>query len=74
MVIDSNAREESSAPTPNANMSQPVGRNGIVKSPVCQKDTMHQNATTAEASNTFEYSQLQKQMQIPWIPLLGITT
>ena len=53
MVVDSNAEEESSAPTPNANRSQLVGQNGIDKSPALQKDTIHQNATTVDASNTF---------------------
>ena len=53
MVIDSNAGEESSAPTPNANRSQLVGQNGIDKSPARQKDTIHHNATTVDASNTF---------------------
>ena len=53
MVIDSNAGEESSASTPNANRSQLVGKNGIGKSPVRQKATIHQNATTVEVSNSF---------------------
>ena len=52
MVIDSNDGEESSAPTPNANRSQPAGINGIGKSPVLQKDTIHQNAITVEVSNS----------------------
>ena len=53
MVIDSNAGEESSAPTPNANRSQPARLNGIGQSSARQKDTIHQNATTVEVSNSF---------------------
>ena len=53
MVVDSNAEDKSSAPTPNANRSQLVGQNGIDKSPVRQKDTIHRNATPVDASNTF---------------------
>ena len=53
MDIDSNAEEESSAPTRNATRSQLVGKNGIDISPDHQKDTIHQNATTVDASNTF---------------------
>ena len=40
-------------PTRNATRSQLVGQNGIDKSPARQKDTIHQNATTVDASNTF---------------------
>ena len=53
MVIDSNAGEESSAPIRNAIWSQPARLNGIGQSPACQKDTIHQDATTVEASNSF---------------------
>ena len=53
MVIDFNAEEESSAPTRDATRSQLVGQKGIDKSPARQKDTVHQNATTVDASNTF---------------------
>ena len=75
MVIDSNAEEEPSAPTPNGTRSQLVGQNCIDKSPACQKDTIYQNATTVDGSNTFAvHSHGQKTMQSPWIQLLGITT
>ena len=58
ICVDSNAGEESSATTPNANRSQPVGLlahlvNGIGQSPVPQKDTIHQKAITVEVSNSF---------------------
>ena len=53
MVIDSNAEEESSAPTPNATRSQPARLNGIGRFSARQKDTIHQNATTLEVSNSF---------------------
>ena len=53
MVINSNAGGETGAPTSNANRSQPVVLDGIGKSPVCQKDTIHQNAPSVEVSNIF---------------------
>ena len=53
MAVDSNDGEESSAPTPNSNQSQPVGLIGIGKSPVCQKDTIHQNDIKVGVSSSF---------------------
>ena len=53
LVIDSNAGEESSAPTPNANRSQPVGLNEISKSSFRQKNTIHHIDISVEVANSF---------------------